>query len=310
MYVDSSLWRGLRKQPGPLSLASILLVAASCAEGVAPARDEDASTGTGGFAGSGGIPSGGTSGSVGTGGGATGGGSGTGGASGGTAGAGGSAGASGSAGTGGSAGAGGSVYMGPPPIGDLWVQYRTPIGNASNNHIKPQFKVDNRGTDSVPLSELTIRYWYTVDGSPTGNNYQELTVDYADVTRLFPGTTAVLSFAPVDPAEPDADHYVEVGFSGSGVLGPSQSTNQIETRVNWPGYSPNYDQSNDYSWDPTKTSFADWEKVTLYRRGYLVFGIEPDGTTPTPPPEDGGTADAGPEGGTDGGGAPADAAGD
>jgi len=29
-------------------------------------------------------------------------------------------------------------------------------------------------------------------------------------------------------------------------------------------------EANDYSFDPTKTAFADWTRVTLYRSGVLV----------------------------------------
>src|SRR5262245_47190230 len=35
----------------------------------------------------------------------------------------------------------------------------------SDNQIKPHFNIVNCGTTTVPLSELTIRYWYTNDGS-------------------------------------------------------------------------------------------------------------------------------------------------
>ena len=37
----------------------------------------------------------------------------------------------------------------------------------------------------------------------------------------------------------------------------------------------NYNEANDYSYDATKTAFADWNRVTLYRNGALVWGTEP-----------------------------------
>ena len=37
----------------------------------------------------------------------------------------------------------------------------------------------------------------------------------------------------------------------------------------------NYDERDDYSFDPTKTAYADWSRVTLYRNGVLVWGAEP-----------------------------------
>jgi hypothetical protein len=39
--------------------------------------------------------------------------------------------------------------------------------------------------------------------------------------------------------------------------------------------SSNYTETGDYSFDPTKLSFADWDHVTLYRNGVLVWGTEP-----------------------------------
>ena len=34
-------------------------------------------------------------------------------------------------------------------------------------------------------------------------------------------------------------------------------------------------ESNDHSYDITKTALADWNKVTLYRNGALIWGTEP-----------------------------------
>jgi cellulose 1,4-beta-cellobiosidase len=36
-----------------------------------------------------------------------------------------------------------------------------------------------------------------------------------------------------------------------------------------------FDQTNDYSFDPTKTSYANWTHMTLYQGGTLVWGTEP-----------------------------------
>jgi cellulose 1,4-beta-cellobiosidase len=37
----------------------------------------------------------------------------------------------------------------------------------------------------------------------------------------------------------------------------------------------NFNEANDYSYDPTKTAYANWDRVTLYRNGTLVWGVEP-----------------------------------
>lgn len=103
------------------------------------------------------------------------------------------------------------------------------------------------------------------------------------------GTTVKLSFGPVTPAQTGADTYLEVGFTGSATIGTD--TGEIQTRVNWKNYTQGYDETNDYSYDGTKTSFVDWPKATLYQRGVLIWGREPDGTVP-----DVGGADGGPDG--------------
>src|SRR5207237_7074993 len=41
----------------------------------------------------------------------------------------------------------------------LRVQYRVGDTNATDNQMKPQLNVVNRGSVAVPLVELTLRYW-------------------------------------------------------------------------------------------------------------------------------------------------------
>jgi hypothetical protein len=180
-----------------------------------------------------------------------------------------------------------------PLSGDLAVQYMT-TDDPHNGDLKPQFNVCNRGTQAMPVADLTIRYFYTIDGTaPNTSNYQELHVDYADITRLSSNSTTVsLSFAKYEPPQTGADHYIEVSFVGPYELPAGQCTNQIQVRVNWLNYTTNYDETDDYSWDGTITTFTDSATVTLYQNGVLIWGIEPDGTTPALP-SDGG-ADASP----------------
>lgn len=97
-----------------------------------------------------------------------------------------------------------------------------------------------------------------------------------------------LSFGKLAKPEPGADHYIEVAFEGGDSLAPGAATNQIQVRANWPNYTVNYDETNDYSWNGAITTFTDWRKVTVYQNGVLVWGTEPDGTTPKVLP-DGGT---------------------
>jgi mannan endo-1,4-beta-mannosidase len=151
----------------------------------------------------------------------------------------------------------------------LRLQYRAADTNAGDNQIKPHFNIVNPGTSAVPLSELKIRYWFTREGTASQNFW----CDWAAI----PGSCSSLSgtFVQVSPARSGADFYLEVGFNAAaGSIPAGGQSGEIQARFAKSDWS-NYTESGDYSFDPTKTSFADWDYVTLYRNGVLVWGIEP-----------------------------------
>ncbi len=162
----------------------------------------------------------------------------------------------------------------PLPTGGLTVQYRTLDTSATDNQIRPQFNIVNGSSNTVSLNALRFRYYYTRDtAQPMTFSCDYATVDCGNVTS---------QFVPISPAVTGADYYVEVGFSGvAGVLAPGTHT-IVLSRINKNDWS-NFNETNDYSYDPTKTNFADWNHVTLYQNGTLVWGIPPasSGSSPT-----------------------------
>src|SRR5262245_24920191 len=176
-------------------------------------------------------------------------------------------------------GAGVSIATMTQATPTLRLQYRAADTNATDNQIKPHFNIVNSGTTTVPLSELTIRYWYTNDA----NKPQVYDCDFA--TKGCSNISA--SFVTI-PAVTGANTYLQLSFSaGAGSLAAGQQSGEIQARLHSQDFSA-YNEANDYSFDPTKTVFADWTKVTLYRNGTLVWGTEPvpqvnDATPPTAP---------------------------
>src|SRR5690242_5804327 len=49
--------------------------------------------------------------------------------------------------------------------GSLKLQYMTTWTSSPTIQVKPQFRIVNAGTTTVPLSELTIRYYFTTDSA-------------------------------------------------------------------------------------------------------------------------------------------------
>lgn len=255
-------WERWRALWGAGGLLTAVAVTAACATGLEPDRSGFAA-GEGGGATSGGTTSGGgaTSTTTTT---SSGGGGETSSSSTSTSGSGGGGGGAGSGGAGG----GGSPIEdagtdAPTPTG-LRVQYKASATGATTNELKPHFNIVNDGPDTVALGELTLRYWYTLE---PGSTTEVFACDYAQI-----GCGQVMAaFAAASGA--NADHALEITFAG-GSLAAGQQTGEIQARFHKDNYS-NYDQTNDYSFDPAKTSFADWDKVALYHNGALVWGIEP-----------------------------------
>jgi len=151
--------------------------------------------------------------------------------------------------------------------GDIRLQYRCQEINDIAQEIKPHVNILNIGESIVPLDELTLRYFYTNEGQVE----QEFHTDYVamgngNITGEF------------------YDGYLQIGFmQGAGEIAPGGQTGEIQLRYNKSDWS-NYDQSDDYSFDPTITEFTEYTKITLYRNGSLIFGYEPDTGTPEPTP--------------------------
>jgi endoglucanase len=157
------------------------------------------------------------------------------------------------------------VTITPDPSAVLKVQYQVGDSSATDNAIKPNLRIVNNGTTAVSLNQLTMRYWFT-ENAP-GFNYF---CDYAQV-NCSTITGQVVSAG-------GNDYYVEIGFtSGAGSVAAGKNSGTIKSRINSTNWA-NLDETNDYSYDASKSSYADWNQVTLYLNGALVWGVEPDGS--------------------------------
>jgi endoglucanase len=158
----------------------------------------------------------------------------------------------------------------PDGPGSLQVYYK--VGNpgvATTNQVMPQLELFNTGKSSVNLSEVTIRYWYTLDTRQA----QSYWCDYAAV-----GCANISgSFVSLSSPRAKANTYLEIRFtSGAGNLAPGANTAEIQNRFNKNDWS-NYQQAYDYSYEGSATTFTVSTRITVYYKGTLVWGSEPAG---------------------------------
>ena len=158
-------------------------------------------------------------------------------------------------------------------VSGLKVQDRSHDNDNPDNQLYAHYQIINTGTGtspaSVPLSSLTMRYWFTNE-TPTDPLVFEC--DYALV-----GCSSVTSkFVVLASPVAKANTYLEIGFKATaGSLAPGQSSGEIQTRIHHVNYS-NFITTDSYSFisDPSFV-YKDTQTVTLYVSGALVWGVQP-----------------------------------
>ena len=142
-------------------------------------------------------------------------------------------------------------------------------GSVTANEIMPQLELFNTGGASINLSDVTIRYWYTLDNQQA----QSYWCDYAvvgcnNVNGQFASLSSTRSLVK-------ANAYLQISFnSGAGSIAPGANSGQIQIRFNKNDWS-NYNQADDYSYNGSLTAFTPSTKVTVYYKGALIWGSEP-----------------------------------
>lgn len=150
--------------------------------------------------------------------------------------------------------------------GDIKVQMFNGDTSSQSSQIVPKIKLYNTGESSIPLTDIKLRYYYTIDGEKNQTYWCDWsTVDSQNVT----GT-----FVKMPQAATGADYYLEIGFtSGAGELAAGQSI-EVHSRFSKSDYS-SYTQTGDYSFSKSGNGFADWTKITGYISDSLKWGMEP-----------------------------------
>ena len=149
------------------------------------------------------------------------------------------------------------------------VQDRSHDNDNPDNTLYALYQVVNTSASTVPLSSLTMRYWFTNENP---SDPLEFDCDWAQLNCS--NTTA--RFVVLSPARSNANTYLEISFrAGAGSVAAGQNSGEIQTRVHHVNWS-NFNTTETYSFisDPSFV-YKDTQTVTLYQNGALIWGVEP-----------------------------------
>lgn len=157
----------------------------------------------------------------------------------------------------------------PAAATGLKVQDRSHDNDNPDNTLYALYQIVNTGAGTVPLSSVTMRYWFT---NETPADPLVFECDWAQVSC----SNVTARFVVLATPASKANTYLEISFrAGAGSLAPGQSTGEIQTRVHHVNWS-NFNTTETYSFisDPSFV-YKDTQTVTLYQSGALVWGVEP-----------------------------------
>lgn len=141
------------------------------------------------------------------------------------------------------------------------------------NTIFPWFKITNTGSTQIPLSDISARYYYTIDGFKA----QSFWCDWCSK-----GDTSMVSgrFVTIPSNNNGIDTYFEIGFNNSSViLKPGESV-EAHIRIAKEDWS-DYNQENDYSFNGLAGTYVAQEKIVGLISNNPVWGNNPVNTSVT-----------------------------
>lgn len=144
---------------------------------------------------------------------------------------------------------------------DFSLEYRNREPEAFSDTIKVDLEIYNLGLTAVEASRVTIRYWFIPDGLTP-----ELDLRYLSLGKGAGSGLVVL--------QEGQQSYVEWSFIGEGLSFAAEDKEKLKFSIKSPSRTE-FDQSNDYSFDPSFTSGDVFERITLYVDGAVVWGREP-----------------------------------
>ena len=149
---------------------------------------------------------------------------------------------------------------------NLQVLYQCTTPAPVANLLQHSVRLVNTGSSPVDLFTIKLRYWYTNEPY----KQQVANIYWATIGRQ----NVTARFVAMENITPEADYYLELGFTKeAGSLSPG-GTVEIQLGINTTDWS-NYNQENDFSFKAEAGYFLENLCYTVYKNDKLVWGREP-----------------------------------
>jgi hypothetical protein len=163
---------------------------------------------------------------------------------------------------------------GVPAAGDneigLSAQYQVNQLAVSEFMVAPVLQIRNLSIrEGVPLRTLKLRYYFTNEHSDRCPDNCAIEAYYANLSL---GTVVAVERRYVQLE--GALAYLEISFENEPAVLHKGEAVQTYQGFHISPYLP-LDQSDDYSYDGSQTSYVDWRKIALYKDDVLVWGTPP-----------------------------------
>ncbi|MRN57257.1 HYR domain-containing protein [Paenibacillus monticola] len=152
------------------------------------------------------------------------------------------------------------------------VQSYNSTRTGTTNTIFPRIIFENTSSSTMQLSNIKLRYYYTIDGEKSQSFYTDYSRVFGSSSRNI--QSYITGSFQKTTSKTGSDYYLEISFSSSaGSLKPGEKV-EIQCRF-WKSNYSNYTQTNDYSFNASATDYTDTNKITVYSSGNLIAGMEP-----------------------------------
>ncbi|MBO0951776.1 cellulose binding domain-containing protein [Fibrella forsythiae] len=145
------------------------------------------------------------------------------------------------------------------------VPYTESKNGPSATQISTYLELRNEGNLPISYNDITVRYYFTTDGSQPLN----FELDY---TTLGMGNVHA-RFVQIRPPLTTADTYLELSFANLGQLMPQSSTELIRYRIQ-KADGGRFNQLNDYSYQEQHASLSPNARVAIYVGNQKYWGNE------------------------------------